>query len=237
MITKTSMKKCAFTTTVMIACAITNPEARSAAFVNLDFESAVQPLTLGDIPTTNAFPGWRVYAGDRELNEVPYNAVALSLADVSLLSFDSRIAPPPIEGSFMAFLYSGLVLTTNALRGPASLVQSGLVPVDSRSLQFKGYSDLMQVSLGGDLLDFFPLSSGTNYILYGADITPFAGQELELRFTAPLDPNREFPHRTFSYLDSIEFSSQVIPEPSMWALLVCGGGALLVVYRWRGKRS
>ena len=103
------------------------------------------------------------------------------------------------------------------------MVQSGMIPLDSRSLQFLGNAYLPQVSLGGTALSFVPLSTGSNYVMYGADITPFAGQELELRFTAPLDMDRIFPYRTDSFLDSIQFSTTPVPEPSTFALFAVAG--------------
>ncbi len=206
----------------------------AAAFRNLDFEAPVGPLTPGFVPTTNALPGWRAFAGDIELQEVVYNGFALSGAQASLLTFDGVSTPDPIEGSFSAYLYSGLVYTTPPAPGPASLRQVGLVPSESRSLQFKSGWELPQVSLGGSLLPLFMLSQGTNYALYGADITAYAGQELELRFTAPVDPTR-INGRTDSLIDSIEFSTTVVPEPSAWTLL--GAVGVIGWCCWRRRQN
>ena len=220
----------------VFVCASTSQIGWSAVFRNLDFESPVQPLTPGFVPTTNAFPGWRVFAGDIELHEVVYNGFALSGAQASLVSFDGVGTPSPIEGSFSAYVYSGLVYTTPPAPGPASLLQVGLVPSGSRSLHFKSGWELPRVSLGGSLLPVFMLSEGPNYTLYGADITPYAGQELELRFTAPVDPTRVFEYgRTHSFIDSIEFSTTPVPEPTSWALAAVAG--VFGWFVWRQSRS
>ena len=96
--------------------------------------------------------------------------------------------------------------------GPVSFVQSGMVPIGSRSLQFLGYDDVLQVSLGGNALSPVPL----------------------LRFTAPSNPNRIFPYRSDSLLDSIQFSTTPVPEPSTFALFAVGG--MFGWFYWRRKR-
>jgi len=61
------------------------------------------------------------------------------------------------------------------------------------------------------------LSNGANYVIYGADISSFAGQNLELEFSAPryaFDNNWN--------IDSIRFSNQPIPEPGVFGLFALG---------------
>ena len=71
------------TLAVIFALALAGSEARPAPFQNLNFESPVPPLSVGgDVPVTNAFPGWHVYAGPLEYYAAAYNTFALSLADV-----------------------------------------------------------------------------------------------------------------------------------------------------------
>jgi hypothetical protein len=73
------------------------------------------------------------------------------------------------------------------------------------------------------------LGSGANYTLYGADIHALAGQTAELDFTllGNVDINTIF-------LDSIQFSSQPIPEPGVYGLAALG--ALLLGWRGLGRR-
>ena len=113
--------------------------------------------------------------------------------------------------------------------------QSSLVPIIAQSLQFKASSPdsfglaipPLVVMLGGQQLSYFPLGSGANYTLYGADIHTLAGQTSELDFTvrAPI------PHsgNNYVFLDSIQFSNLPIPEPSVFGLSALG--ALLLGWR------
>lgn len=68
--------------------------------------------------------------------------------------------------------------------------------------------------------------------VWGADISPFAGKSVELRFEAlpalsdPVDP------QSFLFMDNIKFSTEpffVVPEPAETTLLVVGGGALIAL--------
>ena len=86
------------------------------------------------------------------------------------------------------------------------------------------------VTFDGQMLPLFALGSGTNFQVYGADISPFAGMVGELRFTVypGVSPN------TTVFLDSILFSNQPIPEPSVSGLILCG--ALICIWkRWRRR--
>jgi hypothetical protein len=69
-----------------------------------------------------------------------------------------------------------------------TLSQTGLVPIDSKSLVFKVHPDLQlsgsfAVVLGGQTLSLTTLGAGTNYTEYAADIHAWAGQTAELDFT------------------------------------------------------
>ena len=77
--------------------------------------------------------------------------------------------------------------------------------------------------MDGTVLDVVPLATTPNYTLYGADITAFAGTTVDLRFTALLGGSL--------YLDDIRFSSQLVPEPGMLALLSLGGIMFAVAFR------
>jgi len=91
----------------------------------------------------------------------------------------------------------------------------------------------VKVLLGGQPLFLTPLASGTNYTLFGADIHTWQGQTAELDFTVIA----QRPHvvNINIFLDSIEFSSQPIPEPSVLGLFTFG--TLLLGWRFLCKRT
>jgi hypothetical protein len=142
---------------------------------------------------------------------------------------------PLIEGNYTAVLQPQV----DPLHDPSShplvpvaLVQSSLVPVDSRSLLFKAYTagTDFSVSLGGVAVPILTLGTFPNYTLYGGDISAFAGSIAELRFTAY--PNN-YPHSTIFALDDIQFSPEAIPEPGVFGLVGLG----VLFFGWRVARK
>src|ERR1039457_2250719 len=68
------------------------------------------------------------------------------------------------------------------------------------------------VSLAGQSIPYFTLSTGPNYTLYGADVSAFSGQTVELRFSAVggvVGGNNW-------NLDNISFSNLPVPEPGVF---------------------
>jgi hypothetical protein len=212
------------------------PLIQGADFQNLDFESPQLPL----IPDSNdpfqrvslfdALPGWTGYIGTGIEPLANYNSAFLSSAGISLAGpggwppfprFDKNI----IAGNFTAFLQSGFDLNTGQDFASASLAQVGTVPAGSLSIQMKiEAGGPFVVSLGGQTLTMLPLQLASNYTLYGADISPFAGQTAELRVTAddPLGPTG----LSFLWLDSIGFSTTQVPEPGALSLIALALTAL-----------
>ena len=62
--------------------------------------------------------------------------------------------------------------------------------MSSQSIRFRAQSgvpgDVPVLSLGADTLSLSPVLVTPTYTVYGADVTPYQGQEVELRFTAPV---------------------------------------------------
>jgi hypothetical protein len=204
-----------------------------AAFQNLGFESA----TLLPIPNDgynrvyfeSAFPGWTGYVGDLPENRVLTNTIFLCCSSISLW----REPGPVIEGAFSIALQGARRLEDGQVADSA-IAQTGLVPSDAQSLLFRAqfYGGPFEVELGGEPLSLVPLLTTPDYVMFGADIISWAGQEAELRFTAvghaePLEDS-------IIFLDSIEFSTAPVPEPSTFALFAMAG--IVGWSYWRRRR-
>lgn len=128
--------------------------------------------------------------------------------------------PGILEGQYTALIVSGI--------GPdLSISQSGLVPLETKSLTFKALSSgMFGVTLGGVELKLIELERNDRFSVYGADIFQFAGRLEELRFSALTTPLGS----SSLYLDSIEFSPVAIPEPNIYALLALGLTGMLAFF-------
>jgi hypothetical protein len=142
-----------------------------------------------------------------------------------------------IQGNYTAILQSGNTLAPNPQPADTTLSQTALVPIGTQSLLFKAYEAFDQnrqflfVTLGGQTLFLTPLSTGSNYTLYGANVSAWAGQTAELAFTL-LAENPHANNELVS-LDAIQFSTQSVPEPSTFALAALG--ALFLGFRRRKR--
>jgi hypothetical protein len=212
-------------------------QVHAQGFINLDFESASIPISQPPSPVPNvdiglALPGWSAFIGTNQVSLVMYNSQTLDTSSVSIFRSNHPVEYTSlnlIEGAFSVFFMGGYTEILPGLPFPTdtSLSQTGLIPETARSLQFKTTSDRVVAFLDGQLLPLATLQSTPEYVLKGADVTPFIGQTKELRFTI-------FASRTGAggypgVLDSIVFSPDVIPEPSLLSLLVLG----VLFFGWR----
>jgi hypothetical protein len=212
-------------------------------FVNLNFESASLVPVPGDIYNrvqfAQAFPGWTGTVGGVQQTLALYDGVFLDSAGISIIDHNWTPYIPSslglIQGNYTAILQSGLTLASNPQPADTTLSQTALIPIGTQSLLFKAHADVYSyfiVTLGGQTLSLTPLSTGTNYTLYGANVSSWAGQTAQLAFTV-LAQN---PHIYDEYvsLDAIQFSTQSIPEPSAFALAALG--ALFLGFSRRKSR-
>jgi len=225
------------------------------AFQNLGFESASLSTVPGDaygsVQFAQAFPGWTGLAGTNNQTTALYNRYFLDSSGISII--DSGWTNPLgssrglIEGSFTAILQSGVRVSPTTVEPlDCRIGQTGLVPVTAQSLLFKAQllvpgpigslpEAALLVTLGGQQLSFTPIAVGPNFTTFAADVHPLAGQTAELDFTLMA----QNPHTSnrYLFLDSIEFSSSAVPEPSVLALAAGGAAVCGVWSRERKARS
>jgi hypothetical protein len=194
----------------------------SQGFVNLNFEEAnlsgYVPHYPLPVPFTNAFPGWSdtevstFYGTNANLNSF-YDGVSTGGAGISI-SDSNNLGFAPFQGKF----FGSSMGAGGPLAISEELSQTGLVPVGTESITMDVYAwNGFSVTLGGQTINMIPLKTFTNYTLYGGDISMFAGQIAALDLIAPgtLSPNAvEF--------DKIQFSTNIVPEPSDFALIAIG---------------
>jgi hypothetical protein len=202
-------------------------------FQNLGFESATLVPVPGDpygrVQFAPAFPGWTGHIGASTETLALYDNLYLDSTGLGLQGPGSGLN---IDGNYTAMIQSGFALSGPPTQVIASLSQSGLVPADTKSVQFKvNASGPFEVALNGQSLTPVTLSSTSGYILYGVDATAFAGLTTELRFTAI--QRLVSPIISTIFIDSISFSNQPIPEPSVFGLVVLGASGLFLFHRKR----
>ena len=209
-------------------------------FVNLDFESAtIAPLPPGQfnsVPVAYALPGWQVFYGTdtTPVTTVLHNNNSIGTRNLSIFGPQYNGAYSIIEGQFMPFLQAGFPGVAGFPERTVTIEQSGLVPAFAQSLQFKvGILDAnFSISLNGQTLSLVPLDATPAYAKYGVDVTSFAGQVADLRFTSFSTPVRA---DNWVAVDSFQFLSTAVPEPSTWALLVLGSALFWCAARRRRK--
>jgi hypothetical protein len=194
--------------------------ASAQNFQNLDFESPdLSGYSAGaSIPLSIGLPGWDAYYGSGINRTIVTNIFygghpGPGGAPQGLTLLSTNLHQTTLQGAL------SLMLVSPFAASPATIFQTGMVPTSATSLRFRvegSFTNInFTVSFGGQTLAVHPLANRDGYILYGVDVSSFAGQTAELDFTAV--PSLDLGGRTV--LDGIEFSAVAIPEPAIHCFL------------------
>jgi hypothetical protein len=213
---------------IIIALFAFSLEAQAQSFQNLNFELANPGPHSGDPPSaanvlvTSALPYWSVFYGSVQQSFINVNAPSLGSTAVTL------IAPGggPIDGNYSVLLQGGITASV------ASISQTGLIPSGTQSLFFDAEmgAGSYELLIGNQAIPFTAVGGGSDYTLYGANISAWADQKEELTFSALENGN------SYWIIDDISFSqTELTPEPSPLILTGIGGLIFALDRRFRQR--
>ena len=209
-------------------------------FQNLNFEQA-NPVSAGNglYTTASALPGWSVYYGTVSQPQLGENLVPLSTTTVSLWTAAGPVGAgggDNLDGNYSVFMLGGEVMNEGGLTPEsASISQTALIPAGTQALLFKAQQDgpgPLDVDIGTQNVSLTAVGIGPNYLIYGANISAWAGQTEELTFLAPASATEQ----SGWVIDDISFSPNAVPEPTSFTLIGIGGlvfaGYRRVALKW-----
>lgn len=190
-------------------------------FRNMFFETPVLPLEPTPdryVAVSNALPGWSAFVGGAQVEWITYNSWSIGGPLISLQGPGSL--EPVLQGQYSVSLQSGW--------GPdfidVAIAQTGMIPSSANSVRFLMARAAPEVFFAGQQLSVYTLGAGPGEsLLYGVDVSPFAGVTGELRFGGA------------GILDAIRFSTNAVPEPGSLALVGAGCVILVLTLRRRGR--
>jgi hypothetical protein len=180
-------------------------------------------------PATEMLPGWTIYSGtntDIRVAPVGFNAVLGGPGYVTLLT--PSFTGLAVTNGYSLFLQPA---TPNPPQErPYNLVQSGDIPLGARSVRFINYGDRIDLSINNtpvglsyDARGSLPNFSDVPLAFAMGDVTQFAGQNVDLRFTT----SGSGPLRQYG-LDMISFSPEPVPEFGVPVSTLFGGMLLFL---------
>lgn len=213
----------------LAALVVSSQFASGQDFVNLDFEDTTITAVLinsfsGYYDYIATVPGWTWsptsnFVAVNADTMVSLNNIALDAPAVTLQGANSSFTPA-IQGMYSILLQGGSSFVPST--SYSCIGQTGQIPAAAESLIYWGGA--LQVTFDGHLLTPVAISIFANYTVWGMDISAYAGQTGELRFTKPwLNTN----FSDGALLDNIQFSPVPVPEPS--ALALCGVSVLCLL--------
>ncbi len=211
---------------VFLVCTISQISA--AEFANLDFEQADPQLLEQDPgpfgtsgPTLTRLPHWTFWIGEEQQATVGFNRATVdgpstSLHDLRAYGPAFNLYPsPPFQGSF-GFIFRSQAASPDVL---PSLRQTATIPKDAKTITIHVFGDPIRVFINDQPIPIsYQLIQGGKptppYLpmtLAFGDISAHAGKKASLR----IEPDAANSTRTFTGIDLIAFSSDVIVKPDI----------------------
>ena len=250
------------TVTSLLAILLLGSTVIAAPFVNLDFEQATMatpspPSTdnfFGPISAADAIPGWTAEFGSASvttissIEQIDETQVVLDFLGVNPVyptispfpppfDFPNYASRQPLDGNYSLELYATSV---NPWYQIPSISQTGDIPSSAHSIellirdsgQLNGPQANPSVTLNGNQISLFPISTTSDITTLVGDISAFAGTTSQLTIADAVNPTDSFyllPNTENLFeLDDISFSPNVVPEPSTLTLLALGVVGLVV---------
>ena len=213
--------------TVVLLLLVAGDASYAAQFQNLGFDAANTNNLSGAPsrgPVAEMLPAWQLLTPEGPTPTVGYNFFPLGL-NLAVL-YDVSMPQPP---QFPTEVKYSLGLWPESGK-PFSLIQSGEVPLDAKTIRFLNFGGQFELRANDILIPlsyvypptYFPGEADQRIDVFG-NIASFAGQNVELKFTTLQRNVGPF----VNGIDSIIFSPENIPEPGTWGLLGLGGLILL----------
>ena len=232
------MKKCLGL--LYATCVLGSAVCHAASFQNLNFDSAntnnVVPIGIdGRVgPTSELLPNWQLTVTGTAITPIGFNLTAPGSGYATIIS-PTYINNYPVVGAYSFAMHPKYDVQGTFV--PYSLAQTGDLPADTKSIHFLNYGAPVQLGVNGSLVPVAYMQRlsqpGWNGLIpvfdAVADMSPYAGQTVELKFTTLRTPN----YQGLNGLDEIFFSDIAIPEPDTLAVLILGGAFLCARLRRR----
>lgn len=233
----------AFSVMACIAVLAVSNAASGAPFTNLDFEQAqvvVNDPIYGWLDWNLAAPGWSPRDGSPDSEVVYYGSGHLGYAQYIMLVDNNHLNLDPIAGQYSIYIKGSMF----ADGGDAWISQTGEVPGFATAIELLVKGDVPIVSMNGNSVDLIPVGMQGGAVRYAGGISVYAGSTATLRINYPATTWTEETWDEEEYvasgglnagmIDSIQFSTRIVPEPSTIGLAGVGL-VMLAGLAWRRR--